>query len=625
MARLKLWKATYGAVFAVALPICLVLWAAAARRNVSLPTFGGVWTGQALAICGLAVMASAMLELWKFGGGLPMNAFPPPRLVGRGAYRWIPHPIYTGFVVISLGISLARNSPSGFWLITPSVALGCAALVLGYERLDLLRRFGTTLRILPAGDKQPPTAVDRAHFYLCVLVPWIALYELTIHLPSHGVAFKLSFEDRIGVWPWTVLVYQSIYAAVAAAPFCARTRRDLRRLMVSAWVSMAVVFPFYWLLPSAAPRRAFESTTWMGRDLRFECGADPPLAAFPSFHVLWALFVARLYRHRWVGISYAAAVSASCITTGMHFAADVAFALLLAPIFLYPSRLWQVMRGASERLANSWQSWRIGPFRIINYGVFAGLAAFLQVAVVMSAIGPNGAYKALGTALAGLVGSALWAQWVEGSPSLRRPYGFYGGFLGVTIVCLLFRERWVLMGANCLGAPWMQAIGRLRCLVNGCCHGAPSSEDVGIRVCNGRSRVVRLANLAGAPIHATQLYSVLSNAILGCVLLRMWASGCPLSLFCGVYMIGNGCARFAEEAYRGEPQTMQFGGLRFYQWMAIGMVLSGAALTCLSSLDAPALRAGPAVWLGAGAFGLAAAFALGVEFPESNRRFARLT
>jgi hypothetical protein len=63
-----------------------------------------------------------------------------------------------------------------------------------------------------------------------------------------------------------------------------------------------------------------------------------------------------------------------------------------------------------------------------------------------------------------------------------------------------------------------------------------------------------------------------------------------------------------------------------YQWNAVAGVLVGAIFTCMPSALpdlAPGLdgRAVAAALL----FGLFAAFMTGVDFPESNRRFSRLT
>jgi len=619
---MKWQKIAYGALFVVVVP--LLLWAWASAAHVSMPVYGGVPLGIAFACVGLVLMAAAMFELWHFGGGLPMNAFPPPAMVSRGTFSLLPHPIYTGFVAVCLGVSMALKSAPGLWLITPAVALACVALVAGYEHPDLLARFGRTLTVLPADDDTRPSTPERMRFILHGVIPWIALYEFTIRLPLRGLYFGFTFEQRLPVLSWTAFFYESTYVAVALAPLLARTRRDLRQLTLSAWFAMLVVFPIYWFLPSSAPRRPLISDDWMSRLLHLERTTYPPVAALPSFHVLWTILVARLFRRRWLGWAYALAVAASCVTTGMHYVADVIAAFVVAPFILYPQQVWEGFRRLAERIANSWREWRIGPLRIINHSLYAGLAGFVQISIVLAASRAR-EWEVLVIAMAGLIGAGLWAQMVEGSSRLRRPFGFYGGLIGVGVACLFFPDRWMLLAANCLGAPWMQAIGRLRCLVNGCCHGRHTAPRIGIRVSHPRSRVTRMAELTGVPIHATQLYSILTNVFLGLLLMRLWISGCPTAMICGIYAIGNGLARFAEEAYRGEPQTAVIFGLRLYQWLAIATVCLGAVLTVLASPSPPALAL-TGYHLGlAAVFACIAGAAMGIDFPESNTTFARLT
>jgi len=616
-------KVAYGALFVIVLPALLFLWAASVR--VSLPVYGTVSIGLAFAGAGVALMCAAMYELWHWGDGLPMNAFPPPTMVSRGTYNWLPHPIYAAFVSMCLGASMVLKSAAGLWLITPTVSMCCVALVFGYEHPDLLRRFGRTLPVLPADDETPPSTVERVRFMLQVIVPWVALYEFTIHIPQHGFNSAFAFENRLPVLPWTAVFYESTYVTVALASWIARTRHDLRQLTISAWFAMLLVFPIYWFLPSTAPRRPLTVAGWLSQLLHVERNTYPPVAAFPSFHVLWTILVARLFRQRRLAWIYVASVAITCITTGQHYIADVIAAFVIAPLILYPQYIWETLRATAERLANSWREWRIGQVRIINHSFYAGVAGFLQALFVLAATGQADQWKVMVIAMSGLVGAGLWAQLVEGSSRLRRPFGFYGGLIGVGVACLFFHDRWTFLAANCLGAPWMQAVGRLRCLVNGCCHGAVSSPDVGIRVTHQRSRVTRMAELAGVPIHATQLYSILTNVFVGLLLLRLWTSGCPAAMICGIYGMGNGLARFAEEAYRGEPQTPVKFGLRLYQWLAIGTVCVGAALTVLDSPEPPTLHLTLSQLTLAALFGCIVGGAMGVDFPESNTTFARLT
>jgi prolipoprotein diacylglyceryltransferase len=231
---------------------------------------------------------------------------------------------------------------------------------------------------------------------------------------------------------------------------------------------------------------------------------------------------------------------------------------------------------------------------------------------------------------AGLLGAGLWAQTLEGSPKLSRPFGYYGSVLGAIAMTLVVGaaggNTMLLLAVIALAAPWIQAIGRARCLVQGCCHGFETRETVGIRYWHERSRVCTLGDLKGVPLHPTPLYSMMANVVVAVILLRLWSLGAVYSLVAGAYLILSGVARFVEESYRGEPQTLVIGGLRIYQWLAILSFVVGAALTTVPSGTTPGL----AFWfdvrvlLGATAFGLSAGFAMGVDFPGSARRFARL-
>jgi prolipoprotein diacylglyceryltransferase len=135
-----------------------------------------------------------------------------------------------------------------------------------------------------------------------------------------------------------------------------------------------------------------------------------------------------------------------------------------------------------------------------------------------------------------------------------------------------------------------------------------------------------LAKLDNVPIHPTPLYSILCNIVIGIVLARLWFLGAAPNLISGLYLILNGLGRFVEEAYRGEPQTPIVGPLRLYQLMALLSILVGAVLTTVSSHPSVfAIRFDVVVLVGSLAFGVVTWFALGVDFPDSNRRFARLT
>ena len=105
--------------------------------------------------------------------------------------------------------------------------------------------------------------------------------------------------------------------------------------------------------------------------------------------------------------------------------------------------------------------------------------------------------------------------------------------LSVALASIFFEERWALLAAGCLCAPFIQAVERARW---------PSS--------------------------------VIANVFLGLVLLRLFAAGqCPLSILCGVYAIGAGLIFAAE-------RKKEMG-------LALAIIAFGVALTTLASPVAP--------------------------------------
>jgi prolipoprotein diacylglyceryltransferase len=313
----------------------------------------------------------------------------------------------------------------------------------------------------------------------------------------------------------------------------------------------------------------------------------------------------------------------------MHTIADVLAGFVAFFAVTHAAALWERARALAERIANSWREWRVGSARIISHGVYAGLASFGGYAIMCAFLGRAHVWAVFFVAMAGLVGSGIWAQVIEGSARLARPYGFFGGILGMCLAGLASPwfgvSPWAMLGSACVAGPLTQSLGRLRCLVNGCCHGGPTRERIGIRYAHPRSRVTRLSDLGGVPVHPTQLYSILWNVFLALCLVRLVSLHARWHVVAGVYALLMGLGRFVEEAYRGEPQTKIVARLRIYQWVSVGVVLVGALCLAFGVSDpAPAPDLAPVALVPAFAFGLVTWFAMGVDFPESNRRFSRL-
>ena len=639
-------RVAYGGLFVLVLPAGLALWAKESAEMIRLPAVHSVTAGVSLVALGLLLIAAGGRELVVRGHGLPMNAFPPSRLVRTGVYRWIRNPMYIGFGLACAGASVALGSASGLWLVTPVACLAAAALVHGYELHDLRRRFGASsltppLLSLPRGNGEPASVADRAAVCVWVLVPWVIAYAAVQVLGRAPDAFPTAFPFE-RTWPvvqWTELLYASAYVFVPLTVFLIHTRRALGRFAAEGVIAIVVV-TFVWLaIPVVAANRPFAATNWPGRLLAYEQTHSNGVAAFPAFHVLWALIAAegwsanaRPSRALWavLGWSWALLISASSLTTGMHTVVDVAAAVALYVGVRRYDRVWAILRAATERVANTWTEWRLGPVRVINHGMWAAAAAGVGLLIAGSAAGPARLGAVIWVAACVLVGAGLWAQVLEGSSKLLRPFGWYGGVLGGVAGALLARAAGVgvtpLLAAFAIAAPWIQILGRLRCLVQGCCHGGVAREGVGIRYKHARSRVAQLAGLAGVPVHATPLYSITFNVVIGVILVRLRLLGAQDALVIGSFLILGGLARFVEESFRGEPQTPVVAGLRIYQWLAIVSVLAGIVCTTLPGVDAPGAFTRPDARLALAAIVMAAVtgFAMGVDFPTSNRRFSRL-
>ena len=627
----------YAALFVVLLPALLVAWAHRLDQWVTLPVVDFRTAGYALVVVGLVVMASGTAALWRHGRGLPMSAFPPERLVTRGIYAYVADPLYIGAVAVSVGLSLAARSPAGLWIVSPVLTLSCVAWVTGFERDATRRRFGAVAEpvlSLPRARDDPPTAASRLAVYLLALVPWLVLYLAVERLgvPPAAWELDLALDRAIPVMAWTEAIYFAVYPMVVLAPLAARRERDLRRFAVRGLVATAFIIPIYLLLPVVYEARPVGPTGFWEGIMRWERTGDAPVTALPAFHVVWACIAAELYtgtwKRGWVVWGVVALVAASCVTTGMHSVVDVVAGGAAWVIVRHAGTIWGAVRRASEATANSWAEWHLGPLRLMSHGVFAGLGVAAGALVVLSLAGATLAWWVAGATVAAGVAAALWAQAVEGSPLLLRPFGYFGGVFGVLAVVLVAglsgADAWRLLAAYLSGLAFGQGIARVRCLINGCCHGRPADPAIGIRYMHPRTRVARLAGLAGVPIHPTQVYALGFTLVVGFVLVRLWVAGAPLSFVAGTYFILIGLGRFVEEHFRGEPQTATLAGLRLYQWLAVAFIVGGAALTAVRTVSAPAPTS--LDWRSLGlSLGLAvAAFAaFGADLPGSSRRFAR--
>lgn len=234
-----------------------------------------------------------------------------------------------------------------------------------------------------------------------------------------------------------------------------------------------------------------------------------------------------------------------------------------------------------------------GVINVYTYGLVLAAAYLigLQVAVVRGrarGLDPNRLMD-LGILVfvGALVGARLLLVVVDIDRFLRDPADlwslvrsagvFYGGFLLAVVLALWYMRRhamplWTTCDAFAPGIAIGQAVGRLGCLLAGCCYGRPTDAPWGITFADPLA-----AATAGTPLgiglHPTQLYeSAAALGILG-VLLHMERRG---HSFAGrtflTYVLAYSIARFVIEVYRGDARGTIFDVVSTSQFISAILV-----------------------------------------------------
>lgn len=242
----------------------------------------------------------------------------------------------------------------------------------------------------------------------------------------------------------------------------------------------------------------------------------------------------------------------------------------------------------------------IGPVTIYTYGVLLAAAYLigLQLAFVRSrriGLDPNrildlGVY----VIIAALVGAKLlllatdvtyFRTHPEDLLALARSGGvFYGGLIGAVLVAFWYIKRhglplWTTCDMFAPGIALGHVIGRLGCLMAGCCYGRPTSVPWAITFTDpfAASNVGTPLNV---PLHPTQVYEAGAELLILGVLLATERRGRPFPgrTFWG-YILLYSISRFIIEFYRGDERgiilgvsTSQFISLLLAP-IAIGMLI----------------------------------------------------
>ena len=178
--------------------------------------------------------------------------------------------------------------------------------------------------------------------------------------------------------------------------------------------------------------------------------------------------------------------------------------------------------------------------------------------------------------------------------SLARSGGvFYGGLIAAVAVALIYLRRhklplWTTTDVFAPGIALGHIVGRLGCLLAGCCFGKPASVPWAITF-KDPAAMANVGTPLGIPLHPTQLYEAGAEAVILVFLLLFERRGRP---FPGrtfwSYMLLYGISRFIVEFYRGDNRGMVFDTLSTSQFVSLLLVpLSIVMLILLSRRMSP--------------------------------------
>jgi phosphatidylglycerol:prolipoprotein diacylglycerol transferase len=231
----------------------------------------------------------------------------------------------------------------------------------------------------------------------------------------------------------------------------------------------------------------------------------------------------------------------------------------------------------------------VGPLTIYTYGVMLAAAYLvgLQLAIVRgrrAGLDPSRLLD-LGVAIviSALVGAKLLLLFVNfnyfrNNPEevmvLARSGGvFYGGLIAATLVAFWYMWRhslpaWKTCDAFSPGIAVGHVIGRLGCLLAGCCYGKPSSMPWAITFTDPLA-AANVGTPLNVALHPTQLYEAGAELVILVLLLATERRGRRFEgrTFWG-YMLLYAISRFMIEFYRGDERGM-IGGLSISQFISL--------------------------------------------------------
>ncbi|MEO6212946.1 MAG: prolipoprotein diacylglyceryl transferase [Vicinamibacterales bacterium] len=253
----------------------------------------------------------------------------------------------------------------------------------------------------------------------------------------------------------------------------------------------------------------------------------------------------------------------------------------------------------------------IGGFPVFSYGVLLAAAYLLGLQLAIRrgrtrGLDPNRTMDlGIWIIISALVGAKLllliveWdtftRDWRELFTLMRSGGVFYGGLIAAVAVALWYLRRhrmpmWTVTDAFAPGIALGHVIGRMGCLLAGCCFGRPTDVPWAITF-HSEYAAQNVGTPLNIPLHPTQLYEAAAELLILVFLLVTERKGRPFAgrTFWG-YLCLYGISRFIIEFYRGDARGL-VGSLSTSQFVSVLVVpLSLVMLFVLSRRKTPEPR-----------------------------------
>jgi phosphatidylglycerol:prolipoprotein diacylglycerol transferase len=163
---------------------------------------------------------------------------------------------------------------------------------------------------------------------------------------------------------------------------------------------------------------------------------------------------------------------------------------------------------------------------------------------------------------------------------------FYGGLIAGVATALWYIRRyhlplWTTTDVFAPGIALGHVVGRLGCLMAGCCFGRPTTMPWAITF-RDPAATANVGTPLGVPLHPTQLYEAAAEAaiLLALILLERRGRSFPGRTFWS-YLVLYGVSRFVIEFYRGDSRGMVFNVLSTSQFISLLLVPLGIVMLLL--------------------------------------------